>query len=491
MQDMNFGISGLAAFVPPYRVNLEQWCNWTGNSWDKTKAVVGYSFRMPGPEHSVYTMAANAVLRLIDRFDIDPRRVGFLALGTESSIDNSAGAVIVRGLIDKALTAEGRPRLARDCEVPELKHACLGGVYAMKGALRYLAYDGGGRQAIVVSADIAEYARGSTGEPTQGAGAVAMLLERNPTLIAMDLRGAGSASDYRGVDFRKPFLRFSGQSPSLKNGRLQDLPIFNGKYSTTCYIDETLQALDSMFSKRNGSRSEFFRNTTAVFMHRPYHRMPHSAWALGYLFALAAGGETDRAELQRYSEHAGVPMAQVITEMHSHPEVARLEGGDLDFEAYPLSTLVLRAFRETDTYREVVDEKMRLGSAAMMDLGNLYTAALPAWLAAGLEDACQSDAELDGCNLLVMGYGSGDAAEAIPARVMSDWRMAAARIGFAESLADALDVTKDEYESLHEGRVADGLKPVQRGFVVDHIGTHLERQFQDYGIEYYRYEGKV
>jgi hydroxymethylglutaryl-CoA synthase len=91
------GISGFAVYVPPYRVDLESWCRWTNNSWDKTRAVVGHSFRMRGPAQSVYTMAATAVMRLIDRYDIDPRRVGFLGLGTESSTDNSAGAIIVKG----------------------------------------------------------------------------------------------------------------------------------------------------------------------------------------------------------------------------------------------------------------------------------------------------------------------------------------------------------------------------------------------------------
>ena len=174
------GISGFAVYVPPYRVDLESWCRWTNNVWDKTRAVVGHSFRMRGPAQSVYTMAATAVMRLIDQYDIDPNRVGFLGLGTESSTDNSAGAVIVKGMLDEGLQASGRPPLSRHCEVPEVKHACLGGVYALKHALRYLALETEDRCAIVVSADIAEYARGSSGEPTQGAGAVAMLVERNP-----------------------------------------------------------------------------------------------------------------------------------------------------------------------------------------------------------------------------------------------------------------------------------------------------------------------
>ena len=112
----------------------------------------------------MYTMAANAVIRLIDQYDVDPSRVKFLALGTESSTDNSAGAIIVKGMVDEALAVRGLPPISRSCEVPEFKHACLGGVYGMKGAIRHLALDGAGSQAIVVCADIAEYARGASAD---------------------------------------------------------------------------------------------------------------------------------------------------------------------------------------------------------------------------------------------------------------------------------------------------------------------------------------
>src|SRR5215470_1985948 len=164
------GISGFAAYLPRYRVNLEDWCRWTGDNWDKVAAVVGRSFRMRAPNENAYTMAASAGRRLIQAYDIDPSRVGYFALGTESSNDNSIGAVIVKGMVNDALKSLGAPALGRHCEVPEFKHACLGGVYAMKSAARYVALDGADKLAIVVCSDIAEYARGSSGEATQGAG---------------------------------------------------------------------------------------------------------------------------------------------------------------------------------------------------------------------------------------------------------------------------------------------------------------------------------
>ena len=45
--------------------------------------------RVVSRDENVYTMAANAALRLIVDNQIDPRAVGFFGLGTESSTDNA------------------------------------------------------------------------------------------------------------------------------------------------------------------------------------------------------------------------------------------------------------------------------------------------------------------------------------------------------------------------------------------------------------------
>ena len=41
---LNIGVSGIGVYVPPLRVSLESWCEWTGASWPKTQAVVGGAF---------------------------------------------------------------------------------------------------------------------------------------------------------------------------------------------------------------------------------------------------------------------------------------------------------------------------------------------------------------------------------------------------------------------------------------------------------------
>ena len=88
MNDLKVGISAVKIYVPPYRIDLEKWCEWSEKSWEKINHVVGSGFRIMGPNQSIYTMAANAVLGLIETCNIDPSEIGFLALGTESSTDN-------------------------------------------------------------------------------------------------------------------------------------------------------------------------------------------------------------------------------------------------------------------------------------------------------------------------------------------------------------------------------------------------------------------
>jgi len=498
MTTITTGLSGISLYLPPYRVDLQDWCKWTGADWNKIRHVVGTGFRLLGPHQSIYTMAANAVLRLIQQYDVDPGKVHYLGLGTESSTDNSAGAIIVKGMVDAALKGLGLPSLSRNCEVPEFKHACLGGIYGLKNALRFLNTDGNDSVAIVVCADKALYERGSSGEPTQGAGATALLLDCNPSIAEIDLRNAGTASDYRSVDFRKPLINRNGTDASPE---FVDIPVFNGKYSTSCYVDEMQQAIKDMCRKHGSKPIDHLRSLEAVFMHRPYQRMPETGLGMAYLFALAADchANSDRnsdnngdcEQLATICAAADISVEELQKEITSAPNLIHYAVRErISEEVFPLCLKALKAFRRMDSFARHITDKITLGADRMLELGNLYTAALPAWLAAGLEDARQQAIKLAGKEILLVGYGSGDAADAIPMRVVPEWEKAVSKIAFDAALEPSIDLSQDQYLALHGHGLAAPSElnySPKAEFVIDRVGSERNAAFQDAGIEYYRY----
>jgi len=135
-----------------------------------------------------------------------------------------------------------------------------------------------------------------------------------------------------------------------------------------------------------------------------------------------------------------------------------------------------------------VHAKMQLGAEWMREVGNLYTGALPAWLAAGLADAAGRGTPLAGQELLTIGYGSGNAADAIPLQVVAGWESAARRIHLEEALRPAINITADQYLALRDGAEPAGLKMATAAeFVIERIGSQAGHAFQDAGVEYYRY----
>jgi len=434
-------------------------------------------------------MAANAVLDLITSYEVDPQQVGLLAFGTESSTDNAAGAVIVRGMVDRGLEQLGLPRLSRALEVPEFKHACLGGVYGLKSALRYVATDGKDRVAIMVAADVAEYERGTSGEQTQGAGAMAMLVEAEPKMFEVDLAASGSASSYRGPDFRKPFARHFLPAYAPDTKRMSDFPVFSGKYSTYAYLDEVTQAVEAMLAKQEESAGKFYRRVKGLFFHRPYKMMPIQAMSFLYVRGLAHGGNHPD-ELDELCELAGVDPQDILREANDGRDLfAPIHEGKEPENPFPATTATASVLRKQESFRTLLSEKMRLGSEMMMDLGNLYSAALPAWLAAGFEDALESGGLAPHDPLVAIGYGSGDAAEALPLFVVPGWELAARRIGFRASLEnEPRDLTREAYVALHDGdrSIELGAEPTN-AFVISRVGENYSPGFQDLGVEYYEY----
>jgi hydroxymethylglutaryl-CoA synthase len=216
--------------------------------------------------------------------------------------------------------------------------------------------------------------------------------------------------------------------------------------------------------------------------------MPETSFAMSYMFALARDGSDGRRVLEEQCGNIGMDVEALLTEMNSTPDVLDLvRNGTIDEDVYPLSVQLLREFRKSPEFSALVASKMSLGSDIMKEIGNVYCAALPAWMAAGMEDAARRGTKLTDGKVLAVGYGSGDAAEAIPMRVVQGWEAAANKIGFEDALGAPQNLTREQYETLHDSGTADGLRDPDDGFVIDAIGTNVNPKLSDEGIEYYRY----
>ena len=430
------GISGIASYFPTRKVPLAEWSSWTGANWDKIQAVVGDSFRVADPREDVYTMSAEAVYALLKEHDISPSSIGLLILATESSLDNAVGASTLRGLTDRKLQREGLPALDRNCETYEIKQACLAGVYGIKQALRWAMLMPPNRHAIVVSADIAEYELGSTGEPTQGAGAIATLITQAPKLLELDPRIAGSASLDRETDFRKPHGRST--ESRLPSARPSDFPVFDGPYSTSAYLDsvctafDNLVRIDALQHQEDKSPLAFDR----LFFHRPYRQLPERAAATLLAKSLQTPGATPRAAELR--------------------ETLDKSAATTDQDVVALGKLI----HKSSVYTDQLEPRLELGKELTAQFGNLYTASLPAWLGAGFVDALENGKQLSEESWLLLGYGSGDAAEALVGNVVPGWQEAAKKINFRAALREHTLLGAEDYRALHhKGELVDGPKP--------------------------------
>jgi hydroxymethylglutaryl-CoA synthase len=315
-----------------------------------------------------------------------------------------------------------------------------------------------------------------------------MLMEPRAKLFELDLARSGSSSDYRGPDFRKPHARHAVQGYGGKTQRQHDFPVFSGKYSTYAYLEETICAFDAMAARLGISSLEALRGVEALFFHRPYHHMPVQAAAYLYLRGLLRGAPSDPTIAALCAE-VNASRQALEAEAESHPDLfTRVLEGQADADPFPVTSQVVGALRKSDEFKSFVTTKMGLGSRGAAELGNLYTAALPAWMAAGFEEALTRGTDLSEKRVLAIGYGSGDAAEAIPVRVAATWAEAAKNIRFGATLEQAIELNQAQYESLHDTRRVSGI-PALPGdrFRITRVGDRYDAGFQDLGIEYYEY----
>jgi hydroxymethylglutaryl-CoA synthase len=243
-----------------------------------------------------------------------------------------------------------------------------------------------------------------------------------------------------------------------------------------------------MLSKIGQPAHEYYQNVGAMFFHRPYHQMPVQALSCLYARGLVCS-ERHQEELRSMCAEAGVRYDDLLREMISKPDLySAVLQGNHSRDPYAATSAVAGMLRKHIAFKQLLLRAMSLGTETMKELGNLYTAALPAWIAAGLEEAALKELPLASVPMVAVGYGSGDAAEAVPISPVEGWQEHARHIQFARALEGAIDLDHDQYETLHDRRQLPGYKYVPRSeFAITRIGTSYDAGFQDLGVEYYDY----
>lgn len=243
---MNVGIDQISFHVPNFYVDMVDLANARNVDPNKFLIGIGQEKMAVNPKsQDIITFATNAAKQILT--DDDLNKIDLIIVGTESSIDESkAAAVVLHRLLDI------QP-FARSFEV---KEACYAGTAGLQMALNHVRLHPD-KKALVIATDIAKYGLNSGGEPTQGAGAVAILVAANPKILVIHEESLALTQDI--YDFWRPTN--------------QAYPLVDGPLSNETYI----QSFNQVWNTYNQQFNQQISDYQALLFHIPYTKMGKKA----------------------------------------------------------------------------------------------------------------------------------------------------------------------------------------------------------------------
>ncbi|TMQ12481.1 MAG: hydroxymethylglutaryl-CoA synthase family protein [Deltaproteobacteria bacterium] len=374
------GIHALGLAIPRRYVDMEDLARARGVEPGKYLHGLGArEMAVAEPGEDTVALAALAGRRALAASGLAPHQLGLLVVGTETGVDHSKPvASFVHGLLE----------LPAAMRVYDTQHACYGGTAGLMAAVEWIASGAAdGRAALVVCSDIARYGVGTPGEPTQGAGAVAMVVAADPGLVELDVGISGTSSTHV-HDFWRPL--------GLREAQV------DGHYSVQCYLDAVATAYRGW--RRRAAVRDVIRGDGLV-----------------------------SERLARICYH--VPFCKMARK--AHLQVRRC---DLDDAGAPWDVGAEEA-RGAAAFREQVEPSLGLCAR----IGNIYTGSLYLGLAGLLHAQAHG---LIGARIGLFSYGSGCTSEffsgVVAARAAE--QIAAARLD--EVLAARERISIAEYERI-------------------------------------------
>lgn len=451
---MKIGIDALAFDVANIHLPIKTLAKTREIDPEKLEKGLGLiKMTLPDAHQDTVVFGANALTKLIQNNDINLDEIARIYVGTESAIDNSKP--ISSFLIQLIEQKFGENTLA-ECDVVDFTFACIGGVDALQNCFDFIRLNPN-KKAIVVTTDIAKYDLNSTGEYTQGAGAMALLITANPRIIAFKNYWATST---KGVfDFFKPHRTIQKEALTGNTNNEawfdnleaeieihKDQPVFDGQYSNQCYMDRTRNAYFS-FKKLKKTSSTLYQSWNSIIMHLPYsfqgRRMLSEIYALDAENSIISGEETP-AEYQTK----------------------------------------LKETSKTAEYKHFVEEKLMPAELASSLIGNLYTGSIFMGFLSTLAYFYDSKKEITGNTFGFLAYGSGSKSKVFEGVIQDEWKSALATVNLFENLAQSFEIDFDTYEKLHKKEQKQSIQTPKNEWILDRIEKEIPNLI---GARYYKW----
>ena len=453
---MAAGIDDISIYIPRLYIDASEFAEARGLDPIKLEKGLGVSqMAIVDANQDPACLAANGCLKIMQKNKLSPEDIGRLYVSTESSFDESkAMNSYVVGMLEQVY-GQGA---FEHCGGVETKFACVSGSYALYDNTNWIrAGEAEGKYALVVVSDIAKYDLGSSGEMTQGAGSVVMLLNDNPRLLAFDPKvTATSIKDE--YDFYRPFGK--------------ETPIVHGQYSNLLYMIQVRKALEAYKKKVISTGlinlepgETILDHMDYINMHLPYSNMGRKA--LAYLV---------RHEWRQLPRWKKILQEIGVEEPIPNDPRGTIESvlGDGEFMAKDHEFTKL--FTKTQEYQEVYESKLASSLIASSMIGNLYTASLYLGFRSSLEFEYQKGIKLDGKRVGFGSYGSGSSAMVFSGVIQPEYEEIVKNMNLEMEIGERRKLTLEEYENLHENKLSpeESMLKGQKEFVLVDVKTETE-----------------
>jgi len=453
---MAAGIDDIAIYIPRLYLDAGDFAKARGLDPEKLERGLGIGqMAIVDTNQDPACLAANACLRVMQKNKLTPDKIGRLYVATESSFDESkAMNSYVIGMLEQVY---GKDTFGH-CGGIECKFACVSGSYALYDNTNWIrAGEAEDKYALVVVSDIAKYDLGSSGEVTQGAGAIAMLLNDNPRLLSFEPK-VTATSIKNEYDFYRPFGK--------------ETPIVHGQYSNLLYLIQVKNALIDYKRKVKKTGLIKLKDGETILDHVDYLNMhlPYSNMGKKALAYLVRHEWRDLPRWKKIIEEIG--MEEPIPKDPRGTIESVLEDSEFMANDHQFTKL----FTSTEIYAELYESKLASSLIASKMIGNLYTASLYLGFRSSLEFEYQKGVDLEGKRVGFCSYGSGASAMIFSGVIQPEYDQVVKDMNLEAELGPRTKLSLDEYEELHENKrtYEENIRSANKEFVIVDVKTSAE-----------------